>query len=118
MFASSDIPDWIKACILGKDIDYEITEEENTLIYRASPISLVQNVKTPSLILVGGKDLRVPPHQSLQYHSMLKAKGVTSKLYFYPEDGHSIAGNETNIDAVMNMLQWFDEYLMPDTFST
>ena len=62
MAASTDIPDWVTACILGKKHDYKLTEEENNLIYQASPISLVQNVNTPSLFLIGGKDLRVPPH--------------------------------------------------------
>ena len=61
MYACSDIPDWIRATILGKTLEYKISEEENRLIYHASPVSFVENVTTPSLFLIGAKDVRVPP---------------------------------------------------------
>ena len=44
---------------------------------------------------------------------MLKARGVKTKLYYYPEDGHAIPNNEPGTDAVMNILIWLDEHLMP-----
>jgi hypothetical protein len=39
---------------------------------------------------------------------------VNSKLYYYPEDGHAIGGNEPGIDAVMNINFWLDEHLMTE----
>lgn len=44
-----------------------------------SPIKNVQNVKTPTLLLLGKKDLRVPPSQGLSYYNMLKELNVHTK---------------------------------------
>ena len=79
------------------------------MFFEKSPISVVHNVKTPSLILIGGQDKRVPPHQGFQYHHMLKDMGVPTKLYHYPEDGHAIGGTEPGLDATMNIYFWFDQ---------
>ena len=45
---------------------------------------------------------------------MLRSQGVKSKLYNYPEDGHSIASSEPSIDATMNIFFWFDEHFNKD----
>ena len=63
MYSSTDIPDWILACCLNKEWTYKITSEDNKVFFEKSPISVVGNVKTPSLVLIGGSDKRVPPHQ-------------------------------------------------------
>lgn len=44
-----------------------------------SPIQHAHKVKAPTLLQVGSKDLRVPPHQSKEYYNRLKANGVTVK---------------------------------------
>ena len=109
MISSTDIPDWIYACCLNRELSYPPTAEENQIFYHKSPISVVKNVTTPSMLIIGGSDKRVPPHQGYHYFNILKAQGVKTKLYNYPEDGHSVAGNETSIDALMNISLWFDE---------
>lgn len=62
MVSVTDIPDWIYSCNLTKDMSYSITAEDNTEFFNRSPISVVQNVKTPSLLIIGQSDKRVPPH--------------------------------------------------------
>jgi acylaminoacyl-peptidase len=54
MLNSSDIPDWNYAYSTGKELSYIPTEEENAEMFKRSPFSVVKNVKTPSLILLGG----------------------------------------------------------------
>lgn len=44
MYTSSDIPDWMYACCLNKDMDYKITSEDNKVFFEKSPISVVKNV--------------------------------------------------------------------------
>jgi dipeptidyl aminopeptidase/acylaminoacyl peptidase len=73
MVASTDITDWIYSCCLNEDMRYSITAEDNTVFFNRSPISVVKNVKTPSLLIIGQSDKRVPPHQSYHYYNILKA---------------------------------------------
>lgn len=51
-------------------------DEKDLLKMRAcSPIIHVKNVRAPVLMLIGGKDRRVPMSQGVSYYHNLKAKG-------------------------------------------
>ena len=86
-----------------------MTSEENTKFFEKSPASVALNVRTPTLLLIGGADKRVPPHPAYHYYNTLKAQGVKTKLYKYPGDGHIILSNEPSMDSTMNISFWFDE---------
>ena len=58
--ASTDIPDWITTCTQSKSFDWS-DQIPVDLLQNRSPISQVNNVNTPSLIIVGDADKRVPP---------------------------------------------------------
>lgn len=62
-------------------IDNEILME----MRKASPIMHAHKVKAPTLLQIGSKDLRVPPHQGTEYHLRLKANGVVTRYV-----GHKI----------------------------
>lgn len=55
--------------------------DENLLnkMRNASPIAHVHKVKAPTILMVGSKDLRVPPSQSMLYYNKLRANNVTVK---------------------------------------
>jgi dipeptidyl aminopeptidase/acylaminoacyl peptidase len=44
--------------------------------WKYSPLSLVGNVKTPTLVVVGGEDYRTPVSESEQYYTALQTLGV------------------------------------------
>ena len=76
-----------------------------------SPISHVDRVRCPTLILVGLKDLRVPPSQGIQFYKALKARGVTTQLKTFPEDCHSLSKVETEAECFVLILNWFLQHL-------
>lgn len=115
MVTSTDIPDWIWACCLNKELtDYYLYDaEDNMTFFKMSPISQIKNVTTPTLLVVGTHDYRVPPHQSYFYYNCLKSKQVPTKLYNYPDDGHGLLKKtEHSLDAYLNITFWLDEYAM------
>lgn len=113
MNASTDIPDWIQACVFNEPLDQScLTTEQVKMIHERSPISVVHNVKAPMLIMVGEVDLRVPPHQSYKYMHALKQRGVECRLLKYPGESHPLEAKfETSADNTINMALWFDKYL-------
>jgi len=73
MVNSTDIPDWIFACTSSEEMDFTaLTPERKAKFFSRSPTAYVQNVTTPAQLLIGDKDLRVPPHAAYFYHAALK----------------------------------------------
>ncbi len=76
-----------------------------------SPISLIGNVTTPTMLLTGEADLRTPIHESEQYYTALKLKGVETAMVRIPGAYHGIAARPSNlIGKVSAILTWFDKY--------
>jgi dipeptidyl aminopeptidase/acylaminoacyl peptidase len=78
---------------------------------RRSPLSLVGNVSTPTMVLTGESDWRTPMSESEQYYQALKLRRVDAALVRIPEAPHNIGHRPTNmIDQVLHIIGWFDRY--------
>jgi acylaminoacyl-peptidase len=78
---------------------------------RRSPISLVGNVTTPTMVLTGEHDWRTPMSESEQYFQALKLKGVDAALVRIPETPHRIVHRPSHaIEKVLHIIGWFDRY--------
>ncbi|MEO8113451.1 MAG: prolyl oligopeptidase family serine peptidase, partial [Phenylobacterium sp.] len=77
-----------------------------------SPLSLVGNVKTPTLVVVGEQDFRTPPSQSEQYFQALQLRGVPTALVRVPgASHHGLAERPSQSGAkAQAILAWFDRY--------
>ena len=76
-----------------------------------SPISLVGNVTTPTMLLTGEADYRTPMAETEQYYAALQINGVESMMVRIPGAGHGIANKPSNLIAkVTYILAWFDKY--------
>lgn len=84
----------------------------NSQLYRKfSPSQYVKNFKTPTLIITGERDYRVPYTQSLQYFSALQTLGVPSRLIVFKNDGHW-PSHLNSMPVYYNAhLEWFHKYL-------
>jgi dipeptidyl aminopeptidase/acylaminoacyl peptidase len=77
-----------------------------------SPLSLVGNVKTPTLVVVGSDDYRTPVEEAEQYYAALQLRGVPTALVKVPGAGHgSIAARPSQSAAkAAAIIAWFDKY--------
>ncbi len=76
-----------------------------------SPISLVGNVETPTLVMVGLDDLRTPPSEAKQLYHALKYRRIPTALVELPGASHFIARRPSQlIDKIGNILAWFDRH--------
>jgi acylaminoacyl-peptidase len=76
--------------------------------WRRSPLSLVGNVKTPTMLLTGESDWRTPMWESEQFYAALKLRGVDTVLVRLPGASHSIARRPSQLLAkAAAVLEWF-----------
>ena len=85
--------------------------EDPEFYWKQSPLSLVGNVTTPTMVMVGEADWRTPAWESEQYYTALKVQEVDTVLVRVPGASHSIASRPSNLIAkVENILGWFEKY--------
>ena len=76
-----------------------------------SPISLIGNVKTPTLVMVGTADMRTPISEAKQMYNALKILGIDTALIEVPGAPHNIADRPSQlITKVDHILAWFTKY--------
>ena len=85
------------------------------VLWRNSPLSLVGNVKTPTLIVVGEKDYRTPVSESEQYYGALQLRGVPTSLAIVPAASHGgiTARPSQSAAKAAAIIAWFDRYRTP-----
>jgi dipeptidyl aminopeptidase/acylaminoacyl peptidase len=67
--------------------------------------------KTPTLVIAGEQDYRVPYTQSLEFYSALQRQGVPSKLIVFPDEGHWILKPQNSAFWYREVLGWLGQYL-------
>jgi dipeptidyl aminopeptidase/acylaminoacyl peptidase len=75
-----------------------------------SPSNYVKNFKTPTLVITGERDYRVPYTQSLQFFTALQKMNVPSKLLTFSNAGHWPSWYEMALYYTAH-LEWFSKYL-------
>ena len=109
MYAQSDVrtyrTPWFGATPWGRNAPID-------LYWENSPLKDVANVKTPTIFLVGEKDVRVPMPQSLEMYRALKSNGVPTHLYVAPREPHGWQELRHELFKMNVELGWFEKYAM------
>jgi dipeptidyl aminopeptidase/acylaminoacyl peptidase len=86
--------------------------EDPELFRQQSPITHAQKSRTPTLILHGEADPRVPPMQSYMLYRYLKLAGKAPvRLVLYPGEGHGNQRAASRYDYSLRLMQWMKHYL-------
>jgi len=112
--APVDFPVWWGVSNIGMLL--EVTYGDTLLRARQqyevhSPLTFVQNCKTPTLIVHGETDSIVPIAGSYEFYHALKALGVETEMVVYPREDHWIQERAHQIDFQNRMLAWYAKYL-------
>jgi dipeptidyl aminopeptidase/acylaminoacyl peptidase len=79
--------------------------------WERSPLSLVGNVTTPTLLITGSQDKRTPMSETEQYYQALKLLKVDTVLVKVPGASHGIAARPSGlIGKIENIIAWFNKY--------
>ena len=78
---------------------------------KRSPISLVKNVKTPTLLMSGEEDWRTPISEAEQYYAALKLLKVESALVRFPGEPHGMTRRPSHqLAKAVYTLNWFESH--------
>ena len=123
--------DRFRAAVVAKPVinwaSFVLTSDANNFFYKywfgaqpweqpekywaRSPLSLVGNVKTPTMLLTGEADYRTPIGESEQYYQALKLRNIDTLMVRIPEASHGMVSRPSNLIAkVDNILAWFERY--------
>ncbi|QDP03059.1 S9 family peptidase [Thalassotalea sp. PS06] len=80
-------------------------------LWKHSPLSLVGNVSTPTMLLTGEVDYRTPMSETEQYYQALQLRNIDSAMVRIPKASHGIAARPSNLaQKVAYILAWFEKY--------
>lgn len=102
---TADIADFLPSYFGGEFWD-------DPQIYAAhSPMFAIKNAKTPTLIIHGLSDDRVPPEQGYQLHRALQRLGVKTRMVTYPRQPHGFVEPKFIQDVGERVIDWFNSNL-------
>jgi dipeptidyl aminopeptidase/acylaminoacyl peptidase len=81
------------------------------LYWDRSPMKYVNNVKTPTMIMHGQVDTRVPIAQAQEFYRALKEHNVPVEFVVYPRENHGFTEPRHQMDRVRRYVRFFAEYL-------
>jgi dipeptidyl aminopeptidase/acylaminoacyl peptidase len=84
--------------------------EQRELYERWNPSRFVQNFKTPTLVVHGELDYRVPLEQSLSLFTALQRRGVPSRLLVFPDENHWVLKPANSVRWYQEVLGWLDRW--------
>ena len=78
---------------------------------KSSPIAYIDKVKTPTLVLNGEADVRIPYPQAQETYQSLKFLGVPTEFVHYPREGHGLREPRHRADWYTRQAAWFDRWV-------
>jgi len=84
--------------------------DNEALVARQSPHHYVKRAKTPTLVVHGEFDYRVPATQALQYYNSLKAKKIPARLVHFPDENHWILKPQNSTLWYREFFAWLERW--------
>lgn len=85
--------------------------EDPDALWERSPMRYLKDIKTPTLIVHGEADPRVPVTQGLEFYGGLKAIGVDTEFVTYPRQKHAFHERAFQLDLLQRVCAWYERYL-------
>ncbi|MEJ2628326.1 MAG: prolyl oligopeptidase family serine peptidase, partial [bacterium] len=105
MVTTTDIQDYLVAHMGGEFWnDYKEYERHSAIYY-------IKNVTTPTQVIHGQEDLRVPFTQGQEFYRALNRLGVETEMVVYPRTPHGPREPKFLMDVSPRIKEWFDKYL-------
>jgi len=106
MSMTTDIQDYLVAHMGGKE-----PWEDFATYEKHSPFRSIARVTTPTQVLHGAEDERVPTDQGLEFYRALRRRGVPTQMILFPRTPHGPREPKLLMSVTPHILDWFDRWL-------
>ena len=107
MWGTTDIPDFQIYSSGGRLPSYT-----DNYWREQSPLFHADKVRTPTLVITGEVDARVPPSQSHEFYRALKYRGIETHLVLYPREPHGVSEPRHRQHYFKMILDWINEHTL------
>jgi dipeptidyl aminopeptidase/acylaminoacyl peptidase len=80
---------------------------------KVSPHTYAANFKTPTLVIHGQQDQRVPVNHGMELFNVLQTKGIPSKLLYFPDENHWVLKPQNSLFWYRTVKEWLAQYVEP-----
>jgi dipeptidyl aminopeptidase/acylaminoacyl peptidase len=77
---------------------------------KQSPHLLANNCATPTLVVHGEPDFRVPVSQGFEHYNTLRSRGVPARLLYFPDEGHFIRKPQNSQRWDSEIMDWLARF--------
>ena len=102
---TADIPSFIPDYFGGEFWDRAEVYTKHSAMFN------IKNVRTPSQVIHGERDVRVPPSQGFEFYTAMKRLGVATEMITYPRTPHGPQEPKFIQDIGERMIAWFNKNL-------
>jgi dipeptidyl aminopeptidase/acylaminoacyl peptidase len=92
--------------------EYGDPDKDAEALGKLSPMTYVDRVKAPLLIVQGASDPRVPAGEAVQIHDALEKRGVPCELTLFPDEGHGAQKRENRVYTLAQAIAFFRKHLL------
>ncbi len=78
---------------------------------RQNPVDFVKNWKTPTLVVHGGRDYRIPDVNGISTFTVLQRKGIPSKFLYFPDENHWVLKPRNSLLWHETVIGWLDQWM-------
>jgi len=91
--------------------EYGDPDKDREALLKLSPITYIDRVSAPMLLMQGANDPRVPVGEAVQIYRALEAKKLPAKLYVFADEGHGAQKRENQALMLGHAVRFFQEHL-------
>jgi dipeptidyl aminopeptidase/acylaminoacyl peptidase len=93
--------------------EYGDPDKDAEVLRKLSPITYIERLRGPLLLIQGINDPRVPVGEAVQMHELLEARGIVAPLILFADEGHGAAKRSNLVQQFGQVLQFFEQNLRP-----
>ncbi|HEX2757490.1 MAG TPA: prolyl oligopeptidase family serine peptidase, partial [Thermoanaerobaculia bacterium] len=91
--------------------EYGDPDKDAETLRKLSPVTYLDRVKAPLLVIQGVNDPRVPAGEAIQIHDLLEKRGVSSPLILFPDEGHGASKRGNLVLQIGHVIRFLEENL-------